>query len=351
LKNLKELNLLSGDIPKKIGEDFLSRDYICTADANPYIVYTTLKEYFGESHSNNIDEDKQQWQWTFSYKDFFIEIYDWKLSSTFIAIYSIHSNQESSKILAEKLNEFFVKEGKKSIGKIKTKIKNSKHRVLENPFFTYYSTAENLMIIASFINNIKANNPSTVPLRKKIMGFELWQKQSDIYRSAFLMYLSSFEGFINILYELYLKQELRDDRINEKISREQLDIKLRMLPIYCDGFKVKIINSEDERFKNYLRLISLRNNYVHANLIKSLERYVIEEDGFLFIIENEETSEIPANINKLEIKHIALVKGIIDEVIELVFESMEPKTRREFKKLIYQQEIEMIVDDGYITTF
>jgi hypothetical protein len=160
------------------------------------------------------------------------------------------------------------------------------------------------------------------------------------------MFLSSFEGFLNIMYELYLKAELRIDRIYERISREQIDIRLRIAPTYCDGFKAKIINYEDERFKAYLKLVNLRNDYVHANLIKSLERYIIVEDDYTFIIENEETNEVPSNINELELKHVELAKNIIDQIIELVFESMETKTKREFKKLIYNQEIEMLEEDG-----
>lgn len=162
------------------------------------------------------------------------------------------------------------------------------------------------------------------------------------------MLLSSFEGFLNILYELYLHPELREDRIFARIGREQIDIKLRMAPIYCDGFKVETINHEDSRFKNYLRLINLRNDYVHANLIKRLERYVHKEDDFTFIIENEDNSDIPTNFNELQLEHVELAKKYIDEVIELVLESMKTKTKREFKDIIFEAEIEVEDEDGIL---
>jgi len=346
MKNLKELQLLSGGIPLKDDNTLMERDYLLKPDVNPYIVYSVLKENFGESNCYDIDDDKQQWSWAFKYKDFFVQIYDWKLLSTSIAVYSSTGNKIESEKLAEKIDALLVKDGLQKKSKVRAVVKNSKHKVIQNPFVTYYSTAENLLEVAQFVENVVTSNLANINIEKSNGSFDLWDKQNDLYRSAFLMFLSSFEGFLNIMYELYIKAELRVDRIYERISREQIDIRLRIAPTYCDGFKAKIINYEDERFKAYLRLVNLRNDYVHANLIKSLERYIIEEDDYTFIIENEETNEIPTNINELELKHVELAKSIIDQIIELVFESMEPKTKREFKKLIYNQEIEMLEEDG-----
>lgn len=353
MKNLKELQLLNGGIPLKDDKTLMERDYLLKPDLNPYIIYSVLKENFGESNCYDIDDDKQQWSWLFKYKEFFVQIYDWKLLSTSIAVYSSSGNKLESEKLAGKIGALLTKEGLQKKGKVKTIIKNTKHKVIQNPFVTYYSTAENLLEVAQFVEHIATSNIANISNEKSNdstnqfgLSFDLWYKQNDLYRSAFLMFLSSFEGFLNIMYELYIKAELRVDRIYERISREQIDIRLRIAPTYCDGFKAKIINNEDERFKAYLRLVNLRNDYVHANLIKSLERYIIEEDDYTFIIENEDTNEIPTNIDELELKHVQLAKGIIDQTIELVFESMEPKTRREFKKIIYDQEIEMLEEDG-----
>ena len=119
-----------------------------------------------------------------------------------------------------------------------------------------------------------------------------------------------------------------------------------MIPVYCSGFRNKTIDEDDIRFKNYLKLVNLRNDYVHANLIKSLERYIVVEDDYTFIIENDNNSEIPKNINELTEKHVLLAKNIIDNLVELIFESMKPKIRREFKEAIYTQEIEVIEEEG-----
>ncbi len=341
MKSLKDLVLHNQEIPSK--NTGINRDYLEKPDINPYLVYKVLKDIFGDPNANDqIDEDKMQWQWNFRYNDFNIEIYDWRLTSISIAVYHQNSDKEKSRNLAERISQLLKSQTQPKKALIKRISKTAKHKVLENPFITYYSTADNLLSVASQLNTV------ITAAEDRSLEIELWDKKQDLFRSAFLMLLSSFEGFLNILYELYLKSDLRSDRLYDRISREQIDIKLRIAPIYCDGFKTKTINHEDERFKQYLKLVNLRNDFFHANLNKSLERYIIKEDNHFFIVQNEVESEIPTNIRQLEHSHIELTKAIIDDVIELVFESMETKTRREFQRIIYDAEIEVVEDDGVL---
>ncbi len=338
LKKLKELELFSDDIPNNKG--VYLRSALIKPNISPYLVYLILKEQFGNPNSDRFDEDKSQWQWTFRFKDFYVEVYDWKLLSTSIAIYHSKDHETSNK-LGLCINTLLEKLAEQKKNTLKAKAKNSKHKLLENPFVTYYSTAENLVAISK-----KIDQSIMYAGEQRDSIFDLLDKKSDLYRSAFLMLLSSFEGFLNILYELYLKPELRTERLAQRIYREQIDIKLRIAPIYCDGFRVKTINDGDERFRKYLMLVNLRNDYVHANLIKSLERYIVTEDNYEFILEIPDHSDIPTNINNLELEHVELARKIIDDVVELVFESMETKTRREFKSFIFESEISVEEEDG-----
>jgi hypothetical protein len=352
LKNLNELQLYYGDLPTKGEKNVFSRDHLLKPNISPYLVYLILKELFGEPNGEFFDDSKSQWQWLFTYEDFYIEIYDWKLTSTSIGIYHELSDKMKSEELAKTINKLLLKASQQKNTKLKMVVKEAKHKILQNPFVTYYSTAENLLSLTSLIEEtITATFKRFSEVDKNrippwMEGFYLWERQNDLYRSAFLMFLSSFEGFLNILYELCLKPELRSDRLYDKIFREQIDIKLRLLPVYCNGFNVRTVSNTDERFKNYMRLVNLRNDFVHANLIKSLERYVLNEDNKVFIIENEETSEIPTDIELLGKQDILLAKKYIDDIIELVFESMNLKTRKKFKKIIYQREIQVRDFDG-----
>lgn len=99
----------------------------------------------------------------------------------------------------------------------------------------YYSTAENLADLADKIDEISVDHYNLPN------SFSLFSKKDDIFKSAFLMLLSSFEGFLNILYELYLQPELRSDRLFERISREQVDIKLRLARFIVAALKLKLL--------------------------------------------------------------------------------------------------------------
>jgi len=95
-----------------------------------------------------------------------------------------------------------------------------------------------------------------------------------------------------------------------------------------------------------MKLINLRNNYVHANLVKTFERHLILEDGYTFILEHEDAEDIPTNINRLEQHHVIHVQNCIDQAVEFVLESMKPKVKREFSQVIYEEDIEIEEEDG-----
>lgn len=345
MNDIKDLKLYDDVIPFKNEDLFSQKEFhFEITDINPYLVYIYLKNNFGKPNVQEESLDsKMQWCWQFQYKDYFIEIYDWKLIHTSIAIYDENADENNCEIFGNRLRNLIEKKAVQKKNVLKQIIKDSKHKIIENPFLIYYNSAENLMNLAKFIDELSSEN-------KISFGEFLNQleNQDSAYRSAFLMYLSSFEGFLNILYELYLKEDLRKDRLYERILREQIDIKLRMAPIYCEGFKVKTINYEDERFKEYLRLINLRNDFVHANLNKSLERYLVKEDNCIFIIENDKPEGISSNFNKLTEENVIQAKNTINNIIELIFESLETKTKREFKRIIYQDEIEVEDEDGIL---
>lgn len=359
MKSLNDLTIFNDNVLlDDKGEKAYARVYLHKPSIQPYLIYSVLKNVFGLPNPKNTDEPKVQWLWTFSYSDFRIEIYDWHKEEISIAIYRKDADGFKSKQLAETITSFLEKNTDRPKSKLKSKIKESTHKFIKNPFITYYQTAENLIIISEQLNSplspqfvqlIENTNitPSYIQL-SSIVNPIITDQKSSLYRSAFLMFFSSFEGFLNILFELYLKKELRETRLYDKISKENIDVKLRMIPIYCDGFKTVLINMEDIRFRDYQKLVELRNDYVHAKLVKSNESYIIKEDNYTFFVEDENSSKnpIPKNINNLELKHIQLAKSYIDGIIELVLDSMKPKIRKEFESIIYDEEIEVQIKDG-----
>jgi hypothetical protein len=345
---LSDLKIYDGEIPLRDNELFLSRDFLVKPLLNPYIIYSILKKEFGVSTNEDYDDDKSQWSYMFTYENFYVHIYDWKLYTTSIAVYhKEESSTTKSQNIANAIHGLLIKSAQQNKSILKNIVKYSQHKIVENPFVTYFKTAESILEVAKSLNEQATNTMSKnleelfkdhSPLINEVF---VEDKSSDLYRSAFLMYLSSFEGFLNLVYDFFLKPELKSERLKEKLAREQIDIKLRLLPLYCYGFKEKIINSEDERYKNYVRLVNLRNDFVHANLVKASEKYVVQEDEHLFIIENDDDSLIPTNINSLELKHVEIAKTTITEIIDLVLESMNKIQAKRLKKVLYEEVIEV----------
>ena len=105
----------------------------------------------------------------------------------------------------------------------------------------------------------------------------------------------------------------------------------------------------DERFKKYFKLVNLRNDFVHANIVKTHERYIIKEDNYIFILENEDASLIPMNINNLNDEHISQTRNIIKDIVNLVLESMTNRQRNSFERVLYDEIIEVINNDNKFT--
>jgi len=342
IKSLKDLQLYHEDIP--MSEPGITHyAYVHKPDLQPFVLYKVIKAQFGEPNDLSFDEDKIQWQYLFKFRDFFIEIGDWKFLSTSIRVFHEHNDRVQAESIARQIEQLVLVHADRQKKTVASKIKDCDHKLLENSFMTYYQTGENLLMVSEGIDNLILKR-----LGDQANIFDLWLKRDDLHRSAFLMFLSAFEGFLNITYELYLKNELRTERIKDKLSREQIDIKLQLLPVYCDGFKISIIDQNDQRYKNYLKLVNLRNDFVHAKLNKSLERYIIEEDGYTFIIENEHKGELPSNISRLSHEHVLTAKKYIDDIVEMVIDSLTIKTKREFKKMIFEEEIEVEDVEGVL---
>jgi hypothetical protein len=141
---------------------------------------------------------------------------------------------------------------------------------------------------------------------------------------------------------------LRDERLFDRLSREQIDIKLRLAPIYCECFSEKLIDHESDIFKRFHSIMNLRNDFIHANLTQSMRQAVIHEDGYVFILEksSRDKNKLPKSIDALSQEDILLIKENIDQMIDLLASAMKPRFRKEFKNIIDSEHIQTTIEDG-----
>ena len=319
-------------------------------DISPLSAYLILKELFGEPNGS-FDETKSQWAYYLRVPGAYLDIYDYKLETWSIGVYEISSvdtfalnNDNAQKLQnqftelmsnideekAEKIGNEFLNLLRKHLPKSAAKIKKAESEanrfVLQNPFTLYYQSAVSLL----------EEVPDTVI------------DASDYYRSAFFLFIASFEGLLNLIYELYLKADLRDERIYERLSREQIDIKVRLAPLYCDCFSDKPLNHNSDVFKRFHSIVNLRNDFVHANFTKPMKRAIVVEDGYTFIVEqsSRDKNNLPRSIDALTEEDLDLIKDSINQMIDLLAEGMKPRFRREFRKILEEDYIQITVEDG-----
>lgn len=73
------------------------------------------------------------------------------------------------------------------------------------------------------------------------------------------------ESFVNLLIFLTVKPEVKsDDRIYNDFIQKHIDIRLKSLPLYCNGFLGKPDENIDE-VKQFRRLMDRRNFILHGN--------------------------------------------------------------------------------------
>ena len=325
-------------------------------DITPLAAYYSLRELFGLPNKKP-ESAETQWAYYLRAPGAFLEVSDWKGESWSIAVYGDSnltinrarselesrgaSDEEISQRIAELTDEIdwrtaetigrdfltLLKRQAKSYSDLVNKhSKEANSFVLQNPFVVYWNSAVNLL------ENV--TDTSSVA--------------QDYYRSAFFLFIAAFEGLLNLIYELYVRYELRDDRIYERLSREQIDIKVRLAPLYCDCFSENLIDHTSDIFKRFHSIANLRNDFIHANFTKPMRRSVIEEDGHSFIIESTRRDKygLPKSISDLSYDDLDLVKKSINEMTDLLVSSMTPRFRHEFRRVMKEEYIQVRVEDG-----
>ena len=74
------------------------------------------------------------------------------------------------------------------------------------------------------------------------------------------------ESFINLLIFLCAKSEIKNDsRMYENTIRIQIDVRIKSLHLYCEGF-IKPVDSSKQEFKDFHSLMNSRNDFLHGNI-------------------------------------------------------------------------------------
>ena len=312
------------------------------SDIHPYVAFSALTEWLGKPTAEFNDDE--EWNWQFKSGHTYLAVYkscddieSWKL-----LIYQTEMNQQEAGRAAEDFLSLLRKHLPRYLSKLKAAAPQATGYVFQNPFAVYFRSARDLLERASFL----------VP--EEDTGWDDQFKRNerlDYCRSAFFLFVASFEGLLNLIYELYLKSDLRDERISSRLSREQIDVKLRLAPLFCLCFDDRAIDHHSEEFQRFQYVVNLRNNFVHANLTKPMRTSIVTDRNHDFVLLDESPAKygLPQNIVHLDVDHIKVVQATIDTMVRLVLDAMKPRYAHELKPVVMEDNIWVsVVDNEYI---
>jgi len=148
------------------------------------------------------------------------------------------------------------------------------------------------------------------------------------YCSAITYFFMALEGFVNLVFHAFLKNNFRDEelRTNQRLDLEQ---KLRFMPSLCNGFNENS-ESPSPNISGFKKLKKYRNSLFHSNIEDSLKSLCFVEDGFVYTYDMDRYKDrfLPAHKINLTIKDVIEVKSIVDEIVNSILESMNQATRK-----------------------
>ena len=333
-----DLQAVSLDQFNEVVKDRSSRKLLLRIfDVQPYILYLTLKECFGEPADKEPLEERGQWFFCIFTPHLALEIYDWKRESVSVGVYEREEIPiEDLQTEAKDFVAFLKKQTQKHSHKSKSARPRANTYYMLNPFPLYWSNAEKLLEQALL------HPPDEIE--------ELTGKYKELYLAAFFTYVASFESFVNLIYEIYLKPSLRESSIYDHLSRERILTKVQMAPIYCTCFRLEVIDSQTDSFKALDAIFKLRNRFIHANITPPLKIPIIEEDELEFWVSDRlfDDYDLPFFPDRLRQPHLEFVRDTITSNVEDIVSAMKPRYRKIFSVAMNSESFFLVKkDDGF----
>jgi hypothetical protein len=267
-------------------------------------------------------------------------------------------------------NEKQIKEGEKFVSdllieatRLKEQILNPRKEFLEgevttlylldNVFKHYYGSAELMLEDADkYENTILAEFRRYMPsvYEKEDVGGGIVRSIKDpekdayidkhlvalgmFYRSIVIHYFIALEGFVNLLYHAFLRKELRDQNLEQRLD---IEMKLLFMPTLCNGFKTQLFDSESEVFSDFKQLRNYRNEIIHSKISDSLKKVAFVQDGFLYQVDmqkGKKGSLFPPAPKPLRKEDVLKVKSIVDKLIEEILSKMDDESSKLVREFI-----------------
>ena len=294
------------------------------------IIFKVMHETFGPP--NSYPGEKSTWQWVIFTPVSLLTVYDhkgnWSIGYTCINI------EPSEELLAEAsaFRDALIEKARK-VRISKKQIKKSKvGGAILNPYALYHLTTEDLMEQAKqIIEEIKSLQKGK-EIHKVIEAMNKSRIVASLYRAAFMTTFMSLEGFINLVYTLFLKDRYRNDIYEKRLRNEMLPMKILEMDVYCHSLEHPPLKDQDELFAAIQHFINVRNLFLHANISNVMEAHLVKLDKYFIVTrgESEEKYGIASDMRNLTNAHVIRASKLVQKLIVKVLQAMAEEVRYPF---------------------
>jgi hypothetical protein len=156
----------------------------------------------------------------------------------------------------------------KRIGPEKSRIYNDLHKrkVFINPFKRLENVIEGLR---KRMEEIDLTKPATDKSFQD-EGFQKWIQnisEAKMIGTSLMALIPVWgESFVNLVFFLLRKKKIiSDERICDFFVKQDIDVRIKTLHLFCNGFKEGIDFDKNE-FKDFKSLMAKRNDFLHGNI-------------------------------------------------------------------------------------
>lgn len=315
-------------------------------------VFKVLKDQFGPPHTTYIGE-KITWLWYFKTPYGFLTVYDYN-GAWSVGYRSVDNRLNLTNLSDDLKREAFdlataiINEANKI--KIPNNLKKDKKGgSILNPYALYSNTAQSLIKESELIiQDIKQN-------RGKEIYYELNRSKSvaALYRSSYMANFQSLEGFINLIYTLFIKNRYKHDFYEGTLRNMMLPQKLLEMDQYCHSFKKQVITMGEELFKAFQFYVNSRNTLMHSNISEAMQAQLVQvgEDYLLARGSKTEKYGIVIDPNYITNIHVYRTELLVRKIIIRIINSLDDIAKYPFAIVYSYWWINYIIEDEERVTF
>jgi hypothetical protein len=291
-------------------------------------VYLSLKERFGVPNGTGIRNiEHVQWAYILKYGENIFNVHEFQRDTCFVEVYSQTLNEDEATKLGNDFKSLLEQEKPRWKLQIREVAASANRFVVVNPYRVCDQSARFFEQRANETNGTESSHHR---------------------RAAFFLLFSALEGLLNLLYELYLKPELRDDEIARSIARFPLEQKIRLAPLYCTCFTGTTISKSEEALQRFFAIREIRNDAIHGNLKRKMFLPVIEIDGYRFVVPIGRDNKYNLQFfgDYVYPDTLEFLKETVTDLKEMLIQRMRPNDRHHFERALLQKEIEIQYEGG-----